>query len=55
MKDEETGLGACCRKTLGRPMVLRAQRPRRQQSLMLVKVLPDLKAADKLRAALGQS
>lgn len=55
MQDEETGRGAGCRKILGRPMALRAQRPRRQQSPMLVKVLPDLEAADKLPAALGQS
>lgn len=36
-------------------MALRAQKPSLQHPLMLAKVLPDLEAADKLRATLGQS
>lgn len=40
------GRGGGCRKTLGKPMALRAQRPSRQHPLTLAKVLPDLEAAD---------
>lgn len=49
------GRGGGCRKTLGRLMALRTQRPSRQHPFMLAKVLPGLEAADKLWAALGQS